>query len=31
MSNAFDWSMEKNQQLIEQRDVSFETVVSAIE
>ncbi len=31
MSNAFDWSMERNQQLIEQRDVSFETVVSAIE
>ena len=31
MSNAFDWSMEKNQQLIEQRDVFFETVVSVIE
>lgn len=31
MSNDFDWSMEENQQLIEQRDVPFETVVSAIE
>ncbi len=31
MSNAFDWSIERNQQLIEQRDVSFETVISAIE
>ena len=31
MGNAFDWSMEKNRQLIERRGVSFETVVSAME
>lgn len=31
MSNTFDWSRQKNQQLIEQRGISFETVVSAIE
>lgn len=31
MSNAFDWCMEKNRQLIEQRGVSLETVVSAME
>lgn len=31
MSASFDWSTEKNQRLIEQRGVSFETVVSAIE
>lgn len=27
----FDWNLEKNQQLVEQRGVSFERVVSAIE
>ena len=31
MSNAFDWSTEKNRQLMEQRGISFETVVSAME
>ena len=31
MNPGFDWSTEKNQQLIEQRGVSFETVVAAIE
>ena len=31
MSPGFDWSTEKNQQLIEQRGVSFEIVVAAIE
>jgi len=31
MSVCFDWSTEKNQQLIEQRGLSFERVVSAIE
>ena len=31
MSVSFDWSTEKNQQLIEQRGISFESVVSAIE
>ena len=31
MDSVFDWSMEKNRKLIEQRGVSFETVVSAIE
>ena len=31
MGNVFDWSMEKNRDLIEQRGVSFETVVSAME
>ena len=30
MSN-FDWNAEKNQQLVEQRGISFERVVSAIE
>ena len=28
---AFDWSVEKNRQLIEQRGISFEGIVSAIE
>ena len=27
----FDWNLEKNQQLVEQRGISFERVVSAIE
>ena len=31
MGVVFDWSTEKNQQLVEQRGVSFESVVSAIE
>ena len=31
MDFAFDWSLEKNQQIIEQRGLSFEAVVSAIE
>lgn len=31
MSAGFDWSTEKNQQLNEQRGVSFEIVVAAIE
>ena len=31
MDIAFDWSTEKNQQLIEQRSISFEGIVSAIE
>ena len=31
MSSAFDWSDEKNQQLIEQRGLSFEGIVTAIE
>ena len=31
MSVSFDWSTEKNQQLIEQSGISFESVVSAIE
>ena len=31
MEIGFDWSTEKNQQLTEQRGVSFELVVSAIE
>ena len=31
MSVSFDWSTEKNQWLIEQRGLSFEHVVSAIE
>jgi uncharacterized DUF497 family protein len=28
---AFDWSVEKNRQLVEQRGISFESIVSAIE
>ena len=31
MDESFDWSAEKNRQLVEQRGVSFEIVVSAIE
>ncbi len=31
MSIGFDWSIEKNRQLIAQRGISFEGVVSAIE
>ena len=31
MGNVIDWSREKNRDLIEQRGVSFETVVSAME
>ena len=31
MSASFDWSTEKNHQLIEQRGISFESVASAIE
>ena len=31
MNISFDWSEEKNQRLIEQRGISFESVVSAIE
>ncbi len=31
MSLGFDWSTEKNQRLIEQRGISFESVVAAIE
>ena len=31
MEPRFDWNLEKNQQLVEQRGVSFERVVSVIE
>lgn len=31
MSVSFDWSTEKNRRLIEQRGISFESIVSAIE
>ena len=31
MGIAFDWSFEKNLQLVEQRGISFEGIVSAIE
>ena len=31
MNASFDWSTEKNQRLIEQRRISVESVVSAIE
>ena len=31
MDGGFDWSVEKNQLLIQQRGISFETVVSVIE
>ncbi|WP_419943494.1 BrnT family toxin [Candidatus Palauibacter sp.] len=31
MSAGFDWNLEKNRQLAEQRGVSFERVISAIE
>ena len=31
MKNRFDWSTAKNQRLLEQRGVSFERVISAVE
>ena len=31
MDTGFDWSTEKNQQLVEQRRMSFERIVSGIE
>lgn len=31
MEVRFDWSTEKNQQLVEQRGISFERIVAAIE
>ncbi len=31
MSFRFDWSTDKNQQLVEQRQISFETIIFAIE
>ena len=31
MNDCFDWSTEKNQQLLEQRGISFERVISAVE
>ena len=31
MDISFDWSLEKDQELTEQRGISFESVVSAIE
>ena len=31
MSGSFDWNIEKNQQLLDQRGISFERVISAIE
>ena len=31
MNISFDWSVEKNQRLVEERGVSFESVVSSIE
>lgn len=31
MNRGFDWSTQKNRQLVEQRGVSFEVVLSAIE
>ena len=31
MNSFFDWSTKKNQQLLEQRGVSFERVISAVE
>ncbi len=31
MNTGFDWSIEKNRQLIERRGISFERVVSGIE
>ncbi len=31
MESRFDWNLEKNQELIEQRGISFERIVSAIE
>ena len=31
MDKTFDWSSEKNELLIKERDISFEAVISAIE
>ena len=31
MNDLFDWSTEKNRQLLDQRGISFEHVVSAVE
>ena len=31
MGERFEWSIEKNQQLVEERGISFDRVVSAIE
>ena len=31
MNRRFDWSTKKNQQLLEQRGISFERVISAVE
>ncbi|MDE0219846.1 MAG: toxin [Spirochaetaceae bacterium] len=31
MSTGFDWNLDKNRQLAEQRGVSFERIISAIE
>lgn len=31
MSARFDWSTEKNQQLVQQRGISFERILAAIE
>lgn len=31
MSPSFDWNPEKNRQLVERREISFERVISAIE
>ena len=31
MSPSFDWNLEKNRQLVERREISFERVISAIE
>ncbi len=31
MNDCFDWSTEKNQQLLEQGGISFERVISAVE
>ena len=31
MDASFDWNLEKNRQLIEERGISFESVVSVIE
>ncbi len=31
MNTGFNWSTEKNQQLIEQRRISFESIISSIE
>ena len=31
MNDLFDWSTAKNQQLLDQRSISFERIVSAIE